>query len=262
VDSPPEGDKKGTEDASALSTERPTEQAQLDVVEAERNLWNLIREIYKHKGINLDEAIAGWIAREIDKLSTTGARRDFEELRKNGCHPWVLAAILGLFRRRGDFETSWAAVFGDPRDREARARALESAAVAIQEAFLVTSDDGTPARNVQVGKVAPDLMASELRTYARLLGFPESIKAELEVRSFEHVLMLVLASYVKKATDAPHHGLIAGILSEVLPDADYTMDAQKQWYHRNSDVIESAPSAFSICTDFLLALSQVLPSRT
>jgi hypothetical protein len=234
VESPPDRDKKGTVDASALSTEQSTEQASLDVVEAERTLWNLIREIYSHKGINLDEAIAGWTAREIDKLSSTGARRDFDELRKNGCHPWVLTAILGLFRRRREFETSWAAVFGDPRDREARARALESAAVAIQQGFFVTPHDGDPARNVQVGKVAPDLLASELRTYARLLGFPESIKADLEVRSFEHVLMLVLASYVKKATDAPHHGLIAGILSEVLPDADYTTDAQKQWYHRNS----------------------------
>jgi hypothetical protein len=71
-----------------------------DDLQAERDLWEAYRAMYAAKGVILEDLFEEWTCKFIEPLEPAGARQDFEQLSKNGCHPWVLAAILAFIRHK------------------------------------------------------------------------------------------------------------------------------------------------------------------
>jgi hypothetical protein len=65
--------------------------------DAIRKFWNTCSGIYRKRGLDLGKLLAEFAVRETQKLSSPGARNDFDELSRNGCTPEVLAAIPSLF---------------------------------------------------------------------------------------------------------------------------------------------------------------------
>jgi hypothetical protein len=94
----------------------------------------------------------------------------------------------------------------------------------------------------QLGRPSPTAIASELRLYSRVLTLAPMLADRLEVRSLEHICTLILTRYVENATGAPHHAAVAGLISELRPDADYTTDAQKQWRYRERRFLQNSSS--------------------
>ena len=245
---PPDRDKKGTT-GRKLDDDDP--------------LLGLLTTLRQFPNSHLrEELLGGLIRSEVEQLSSSGARKDFERLCAEGCHPAVLVAIVSLFRYRAHIDAFWATVVGAPEQREDVCGALDDAAAAIERAFAITLNDETAEASLaRLGRIPPARLASELRLYGRTLRLAKLVADDVGVRSLEHISMLILASYVEKATGANHHGPIAGIIAEVCSKPDYSEDAQKQWRYRSREVLDKRPSAVSRISDFLsdvtVALNEV-----
>lgn len=63
--------------------------SEIDQIEAVRNLVDAYRRIYRPKGIDLDKFLADFAAYVARRLTSPGARTDFEKLCQSGCRPPV-----------------------------------------------------------------------------------------------------------------------------------------------------------------------------
>jgi hypothetical protein len=251
VELPPDRDKRGTADADL----------EADLVELLKALRDLPDSHVR------DEFVANIVHGEIEQLSRPGARNAFEDLCSAGCHRALLIAIVSLLRHRSSIETSWNAVVGSPEQREDICGELEAAAAALERAFppAVFDTEAMWARVESIRRIPPPRLATELRLYSRTLRLGKLVANDIGVRSLEHVLMLILAGYVEKATRGSHHASIALIIAEVCSKPDYAEDAQKQWRFRNRGVLDNPSSVPSRIAESLnavtLALNHLATSR-
>jgi hypothetical protein len=65
----------------------------------ELTFWNTYRESRRAQRIDVDQFFAEWATEQEQGLTSPGAREDFAELRKDGCLPLVLAAMVALLRQ-------------------------------------------------------------------------------------------------------------------------------------------------------------------
>src|SRR5579859_6178381 len=104
-------------------------------VNSPQDLWNTYRQMMDRDGIDFGAVWLKLIVEQIQWLSSTAARRDFEELCEAGCVPLVLASIIGLIRLSPRIENWWRLFVGDSDKRRKMTIALEKAATALEDAF-------------------------------------------------------------------------------------------------------------------------------
>ena len=236
---------------------RGTAARELDADDPLLELFRVFRQLPNWRP--REEIYGEVIRQELEHLSSSGARKDFELLCAAGCHRAVLTAIVCLIRYRSNLEAFWSVVIGSPEQREDRCEALDNAAVAIEREFAsVLDNDSFTTSLTDMGRIPPARLASELRLYSRLLQISRRLADDMGVRSLEHFSTLIFASYVERATGTNHHGPIAGIIAEAYSRPDYTEDAQKQWRYRNKELLDNPSSAISRLSDFLLDLTAAL----
>jgi hypothetical protein len=116
------------------------------------------------------------IAEQVEWLSTSAARRDFEEFCEAGCTPIVLASIIGLIRLSPRIENSWKLFVGDSDKRRKTTIALEKAATALEDASrdsIAVEDENQRLDFAKVGCLPPSRLVSQTRFYASMLNVAE-----------------------------------------------------------------------------------------
>lgn len=82
------------------------EQSQPGAVSSPLDKWNVFREMIERDGFNIAEAWGKLIVEQYQWLSSSVARKDFEELCEVGCNPIVLVSIIGLSIGQASFMVS------------------------------------------------------------------------------------------------------------------------------------------------------------
>jgi hypothetical protein len=234
---------------------------ELDRVEAAQALWDAHRKVLRASGIDLDKASAEWAAKEAQKLASPGARSDFAELRRHGCIPQVLAAIIVLFRFSPRAERLWAEMVGRPDKREKVTRALGKAAAILEDVFgelIDAEDESQRAALANIGRIPLSRLVSELRFYVSYLNLAEWLAADTESHSLREVTRYLLASYVKRVTGRFCDRNVSALLGEVVGPSDYTEVAQRMWRARNYKRLEKH---FSKLSDILVKMGLVIAHR-
>ena len=229
-----------------------------DEYKDEQALWKAYQESRRARQIDVDRIFGEWAVKERQKLTSPGARDDFDELCKDGANPQVLAAIIVLIRYSPRLEVLWTMIVGPPENRQRAARALENAAAMFEEvfgAFIGVEDENDRAEFAKIGRIPPSRMVSELRLYGRLINIAESVAIDTEAHSLGEVSKYVLSSYIERTTGRPHDRNVSGLIAELCNSPDYTEVAYRMWRNRNYERLEKH---FSWITDFLVAMSVVI----
>src|SRR5580700_2108472 len=122
----------------------------------ERSFWNEYRKIQQARGINIDQVLAEWAAKEAQELPSPGAREDFDELCNHCCNREVLAVIVAVLRDSPRLETTWAMIVGPTENRQKATRSLEKAALTLEEIFgavIAVEDDKDSAELAKIGRI-------------------------------------------------------------------------------------------------------------
>jgi hypothetical protein len=232
-----------------------------DPYKEEQALWHAYREIRQARGINLDEVLAEWAAKEAHELPSPGAREDFDELCKHGCNPQVLAVIVAGLRNSPRLEAIWAMMVGPTETRQKAIQTLEKAVGTLEEifgVFIAVEDERDRAEFAKIGRISPSRMVSELQLYGRLINMGKSLAVDTESHSLAEVSKFILSNYVERTTGRPHDRCVSGLIAAVCNPSDYTEVAYRMWRNRNYDRLEKH---FSWMTDFLVAMSVVMARR-
>ena len=230
----------------------------IEELAAELTFWNTYRESRQAAGINVEQAFAAWAEEQEQRLTSPGAREDFAELRKDGCLPLVLAAMVALLRHSPRLETVWEMMVGSAENRRKATRGLEKAAATLEEAFgalIAIEDEAQRAAFANIGRIPFSRMLSELHFYIRFINLAESLRKDTGSHSLGEVSKYLLSSYVKRMTGRFRDRNVSGLLGEVTGPVDYNEVAQRMWRNRNYKRLEKH---FSWMTDFLVAMSVVI----
>lgn len=203
--------------------------------------WEVHRKVLKKKGIDLNQVSARWASRELEKLSSPGARDDFLELSRRGCTPTVLAAILFLFHFRSHFDRFWELVFGDQAKRRATIRTLRKAIRSIEGTFpFIIKNEDQEDRDIfkDVGRLPLTELILELNFYVDLLNFARIFTAETGARSLADVTKYLLVAHVKRATGRFRDKQVSGLLAEVIGPTDFNEVALRMWRSRNYERLD------------------------
>jgi len=128
---------------------------------ATQNLWKVYRSIYARKGFDLAGKLVKWADRKRLSLDEYGPRKSFDDLCEKGCNALPLAALIAIIQPLRSFEKSWKKITGTPRQRKQKIRAIEKAAVAMEDLHnsfakvFVEGDTGKPAEKddlIQLGR--------------------------------------------------------------------------------------------------------------
>ena len=233
-----------------------------DRYKEEQAFANAYRETRQSRGINVDQLYAEWATEEAQKLASPGPREDFDELRKHGCNPQALAAILAALRNSPRLEAMWAMIVGPPESRQKAARALENAATTLEEvfgAFMAVEDEKDRVEFAKIGRIPPSRMVSELRLYANLINMAKSLALDTESHSLGEVAKFVLSRYIDRTTGRPHDRNVSGLVAGITNSPNYDEVAHRMWRNRNYERLEKH---FSWITDFLVAMSVVTTRPT
>lgn len=258
-------------------SEVPNEHASL------RRLWDNYLSIRAKQGIDMADEFHQWAIAKRDSLKKFGADRSFDELCRSGCQSLPLAMILASIRPLVSLEMKWREVLGSPRQQGQRIRALEKAAVALED-LQASFADAVLADYRRL--VPPDMLESvrkelinpsdletiwpkttaphpattihTLRQYVSFLGKFGSIAEETRISSPDMLWKYTLSAYVKRATggfyDAQVSALIGAVLNEV-----YDETAHRMWRSRN---YERMDADFSFLAKLLISIGLVTSSRT
>jgi len=221
-------------------------------------LWNLHRQSRLSAGVDIDQFYADCAEYVKQGLPSPGAREDFAELCKDGCHAQAVAAIITLIRYCPQLEDFWKMIVGPPGDRERVIRALENAAAALEEVLkipIALEDEKNREEFAKIGRIPPSRMISELRVYGGLIMLVESLRADTEVHSLAEVSKYFLSSYVKRMTGSFHDRNVSGLIGEAAGLPDCNDVSHRMWRHRNYERLEKN---FSGMTDLLVAISIVM----
>jgi hypothetical protein len=104
-------------------------------------------------------------------------------------------------------------------------------------------------------------MIAELHFYTVAINIASAIADATGALSLEHASRLVLAGYVERVCGAPHHGRVAGLLSESGRGADYAEDAHRQWWHRQSALLQVEGSPIPQVIGLMRHMGEVLSRR-
>lgn len=228
-----------------------------DKFHAEQQWWEVYRQIWEKRGVDLRKKLMDWAANEMQKLSSRGAREDFAELCDSGCTPEVLAAIVALFRSAPRFAPFWAEIVGEPQTREKVSKRLGQAADSLEKLFaeVIAEDNRVLVALQGTGHLSPLQLIAELRFYRRMLNLTESLAKDTETRSIGELAKYILVSYVGRATGRFHDRNVAHLLAEVERSAGFNEVAQRMWRKRNYSRLHSH---FSQISDFLFAMGVVI----
>jgi|ERR1700690_1847153 len=248
-----------------------------------QRLWDTYLSIRAKQGLDMAEVFHEWAIEKRDSLKEFGADRSFDELCKSGCQALPLALILASIPRLVSLEMKWRDVLGSPRQQEHRIRALEKAAVALEDLQGSFAD---AALSDYRRLVPPDMLESvrkelinpsnletiwpkttaphpattihTLRQYVSFLEKFGSISEETRISSPDMLWKYTLSAYVKRATggfyDAQVSALIGAVLNEVYDEA-----AHRMWRSRN---YERMDADFSFLAKLLISIGLVTSSRT
>ena len=235
-----------------------TEKPEPNGYEVERAFWNTFRESRQATGIRIDQVLAEWASEEAQKLTSPGAREDFDELCADGCSPQVLAAIAAVFRYSPRSQRFWAMLVGPPEDRQKTKRILENAAATLEDifgAFIAAEDEKDRAQFAKLGRIPLSRLVAELRFHIRFINSAESLAVDTEAHSLGEVSKYILSSYVKRRTGRFHDRNVSGLIGEIIASPDYNEVAHRMWRNRNYERLEKH---FSRITEFLVAMSVVI----
>jgi len=223
-----------------------------------RNFWIANRNIFLARGIDP----ARWAQQQVQTFAWPEARACFIELSQKECTPEVLAAILALYRHSPLFERIWASLVGDPRKRQRVAKALEKAALRIEDVFrdvLAAEDDHVRAQYVDMGRIPLSRLTSELRFYSWLMGMAGHISSETETRSLREFLKYLLVGYIKRATGRFHDREVSALLAELDNAPNFNERAQSMWRSRNYKRLDAHHWKVA---DFVADMALVIVRRT
>jgi len=229
-----------------------------DPYKDEQALWNLYRQTRQSAGIDIDRFYEDCAENVKQALPSPGAREDFAELCKDGCHAQAVAAIITLIRYCPQFEDFWKMIVGPSENRQGVMRALENAAAALEDVFRIPiALEGEKNREefAKAGRIPPSRMISELRVYSGLIKLAESVRVDAEVHSLAEVSKYFLSSYVIRMTGGFHDRNVSGLVGEAAGLPEYNEVAHRMWRHRNYERLEKN---FSGMTNLLVAFSIVM----
>lgn len=236
-------------------------QAKPTIVEAAQNLWDRYQQIMLAKGLNIGEALAGWTAKQRERLALPGAQCDFDELCGAGCSPQILALLLAFIRHSPELGAVAKVAVGNPKKRAKTLRSLQNASAAFEDIFgvlLTAEDEETRADFAKIGRLPPSVLVSEIRIYVELLAFAEELSIEMEVDSVPELAKYLLAGYVQRATGSFHDRNVSGLIGETLGPADYDEVALRMWRYRNYERLRKNFQGFP---ELLFDLSFVVTHR-
>jgi len=205
-------------------------------VNSPQDLWNTYRQMMERDGIDLGGVWLKLIAEQIEWLSTSAARRDFEELCEAGCTPIVLASIIGLIRLSPRIENWWQLFVGDSDRRRKTTIALQKAATALQDAFgdvIAGEDEDRRYDFAKFGFLPPSRLVAQTRFYASMLNVFEVWAEKVEVHSLEEFTKYLLVGYVNRATGRFCDRTVSGLIGEIIGFPEYEEVALRMWRSRN-----------------------------
>lgn len=221
----------------------------------ETGFWKAYQKIFRAKRIDIAHLHEEWAAEQRKQLRSPGAREDFTELCKDGCHLFALAALVALLRNSPLLEGFWKEMVGRPRNRQKAIRTLEGAAEILEKTFselMALKKDEVTADFRKLGRLPIPELVYELRFYVRFFNFGESLSVDTETRSPAQLSKYLLTSYVYRITGHFHDRNVSGLIGEVLGPTDYTEGAHRMWRDRNYKRMEKH---FSWMTRFIVAMS-------
>src|SRR5215831_60763 len=166
------------------------------VVGAGQDLWNTYRQIMLAKGLNVEEVLAAWTAKQRERLSSPGAQADFDELCGAGCAPQILAVLVALIRLSPQLSAVARVAVGDPKKRARTLQSLRDASAAFKDIFgelLTPEDEEIQTDFAKIGRIPPTRLLSEIQFYVTLLEFVEELSIELDVDSVTELAKYLLA---------------------------------------------------------------------
>jgi hypothetical protein len=228
----------------------------------EAALWDSYREARQNVGIDITQFYADLAAEQKRRLTSPGAREDFDELCENGCLQLALAAIVALLHHSPHLERFWTEIVGRPDNREKATRALENAIQTLENLFgyfIALENKGKSNEFSKIGRLPISQIVSELRIYIKVINFANSISADTETRSPVDLSKYLLTSYVRRMTGRFHDRNVSGLIAEITGPIEYNEVAQRMWRARNYKRLDKH---FSWMTRFLVAMSVVIAHST
>ena len=212
------------------------EQPKPDANSRAQDLWNTYRQMMEREGISPEAVWWKFIVEQIQWLSTSAVRKDFEELCEAGCDPLVLASIIGLIRLSPRTENWWKLFVGDADKRRKTTIALERAATALEDVFrdvIAGEDENRRQYFAKVGFLPPSRLVSQTRFYASMLNVFEVWAEKDEVHSLEEFTKYLLVGYVNRATGRFCDRTVSALIGEIIGLPDYDEVAWRMWRSRN-----------------------------
>lgn len=204
--------------------------------EALQNLWNVHCHILAKRDIDLPRALKQWAIRQEESFASLGAALDFKELRENGCVPEILAILVAFLRWSPTLEDFWTKLYSVHSDRRRVSNNLKKTAKLIESFFSFTillEDEELISKFIEVGRIAPGRLASELKMYARLLDFVDLLPHEAKTRSLADFAKFSLTEYAKLATGRFRDRNVSSLIAETIGPSDYNEVAHRMWRLRN-----------------------------
>lgn len=235
-----------------------TRKSEHDRYKDEQALWDAYCAVERSRGIDIDQLFSEWAAGEAQRLTSPGAREDFEQLCKDGCNRQVLAAIVALLRFSPHLGAIWAMIVGPPQNRQKATQALENAAATLEQVFgalLALEDEKARAEFAKIGRIPVSRMVSELRLYGRFINLAKLLAVDTQAHSLGEVSKYILSSYAKQTTGRFHDQNVSGLIGEIANSPEYNEVAHRMWRSRNYGRLEKQ---FSGITGFLVAMSEVI----
>ena len=221
-------------------------------------LWEVSGRIVKDRGGNIGQLLKDWTQKQSDKLSSPGARTDFDELCTDGCLPQVLAVLLTLLRFSPSLEQLWGRVYGSNKERRKTRQALLESAAALEQLLslsITLENEKVATRLAEMGHLSPSRLVSELRDYAFFLNLVDLLPRETGIRSLSDFLKFALSDYVKLTTGRFRDRNVSALVGEILGPADYNEVAHRMWRHRNYSRMQKS---YAPVSDLLQRVGQVV----
>jgi hypothetical protein len=218
-------------------------------------IWTLHRKLCAERGLDLGEALAGFVVRQRAFLRSCGADREFQDLVIAGCEPQLLALLC--------LAVGWAPklnwirrAIGAARRRDQLLRTLDKSAKMIEPILEgLGLEFQSPSWTVDSEIVDIRTLYLSLLTYAEALRWEKNLASEVGELSFVDIGKYLLANYVKTVTGKYHDREVSALIGAKLGNADYYETSHKAWRHRNHHRLGHA---FSELARFLFAIHSVL----
>src|SRR5258707_13860667 len=102
-------------------------------VKSPQDLWNTFRQMMERDGFDLSAAWWKLIVEQMQWVSSSAARRDFEELWEAGCFPLILASIIGLIPLAPHLKPFLKGIILNPQQSKTMAAGLEKSAPMLRD---------------------------------------------------------------------------------------------------------------------------------